>query len=59
MVLEGIELCDEIMAGTDDAVESVSVGRRCWYAKAKNERYQRLDGGLCNSAYDKENIWRK
>ena len=59
MVLEGIELCDEIMAGTDDAVESVSVGRRCWYAKAKNERYQRLDGGLCNIAYDKENIWGK
>ncbi len=28
---------DEIMAGTDDAVESVSIGWPCWYAKTKNE----------------------
>ncbi|WP_322174391.1 MBL fold metallo-hydrolase [Acutalibacter caecimuris] len=55
-----IALCDEIMAGTDDSVESVGfTGRPCWYGKAKNERFQRLDGGIANIAYAKDRIWKK
>lgn len=59
IIEDALQLCDEIMAGTDDAVEAVSIGRPCWYAKAKNERFQRLDGGVANIAYAKERIWKK
>lgn len=59
IIEDALQLCDEIMAGTDDAVESVSIGRPCWYAKAKNERFQRLDGGVANIAYAKDRIWKK
>ncbi len=55
-----IALCDEIMAGTDDAVEAVGfTGKACWYAKEKDQYYRRLDGGTANIAYSKERIWRK
>ena len=59
IIEDALQLCDEIMTGTDDAVEAVSIGRPCWYAKAKNERFQRLDGGVANIAYAKERIWKK
>ena len=59
IIEDALQLCDEIMAGTDDAVEAVSIGRPCWYAKAKNERFQRLDGGVANIAYAKDRIWKK
>ena len=59
IIEDALQLCDEIMAGADDAVEAVSIGRPCWYAKAKNERFQRLDGGVANIAYAKERIWKK
>lgn len=60
IIQEAIDLCDEIMAGTDDAIEAVGFGNRpCWYAKAKNERYERLDGGVANIAYAKGRIWKK
>lgn len=60
IIQEAIDLCDEIMAGTDDAVEAVGFGNRaCWYAKAKNERFERLDGGVANIAYAKDRIWKK
>ena len=55
-----ITLCDEIMAGTDDAVEAVGfTGKACWYAKEKDQYYRRLDGGTATSAYSKARIWRK
>lgn len=54
---EAIALCDEIMARTDDAVPSAYVGRACLYGKAKNERFQRLDGKLANIAYSEDNIF--
>lgn len=59
IIEDALALCDKIMAGTDDAVESVSIGRPCWYAKAKNERFQRLDSGVANIAYAKDRIWKK
>lgn len=55
---EAIELCDEIMSGTDDQIPGESVGRPCLYAKRKNERFQREDGKLANIAYSRENIWK-
>lgn len=60
IIADAINLCDEIMAGTDDAVEAMGFGNRpCWYAKAKNERFERLDGGVANIAYAKDRIWKK
>lgn len=56
---EAIELCDQIMAGTDDQAEGASIGRPCLYAKKKDDRFRRLDGGLANIAYSKDNIWKK
>lgn len=56
---EAIQLCDEIMAGTDDAVEGLSIGRPCLYAKKKDERFRRLDGGLANIAYSRDRIWKR
>lgn len=60
IVDDAISLCDEIMAGTDDGIEAVGfTGKKCWYAKRKNERFQRLDGGVANIAYAKSRIWKK
>ncbi len=60
IVDEAIELCEEILAGTDDAVPAMGFGDQpCWYAKEKNERFQRLDGKVANIAYAKGRIWKK
>lgn len=56
---EAIELCDEIMNGTDDAVQGESVGRPCLYAKRKDDHFRRLDGKLANIAYAKDMIFKK
>lgn len=56
---EAIELCEEILAGTDDQIEGSSVGRPCLYAKAKDDHFRRLDGKLANIAYSRENIRKK
>lgn len=57
---DAISLCDEIMAGTDDAVDAMGFGNQpCWYAKEKNQFFQRLDGGVANIAYAKTRIWKK
>jgi hypothetical protein len=50
---EAIMLCDEILAGTDDAVESEVLGRPCFYGKKKDANYNRLDGKIANIAYTK------
>ncbi len=55
---EAIELCDEIMAGTDDQAEGASIGRSCLYAKRKDDHFHRLDGKLANIAYSRDNIWK-
>ena len=56
---EGIELCDEILAGTDDAVETDYTGRPCIYARKKGERFNRLDGGVMNIAYSREMLHKR
>ncbi len=53
---EAIELCEEILKGTDDQIEGSSIGRPCLYAKSKDDHFRRLDGKLANIAYSKENI---
>jgi glyoxylase-like metal-dependent hydrolase (beta-lactamase superfamily II) len=53
---EAIALCDEIIAGTDDAVESEYLGRPCFYGKKKDENFKRLDGKIANIAYSKDKI---
>ncbi len=59
LVDEAIELCDQIMAGTDDQAEEAFLGRPCLYAKRKGPDFRREDGGIANIAYSKEMIWRK
>ena len=56
---EAIELCEEILKGTDDQIEGASIGRPCLYAKAKDDHFRRLDGKLANIAYSRENIRQK
>ncbi|MDR0641624.1 MAG: MBL fold metallo-hydrolase [Treponema sp.] len=53
---EAIELCDEILAGTDDAEPNEFLGRPCFYGKKKDQQFKRLDGKLANIAYSKDNI---
>ena len=53
---EAIELCDEILAGTDDAGESSHLGRPCFYGKKKDADFNRLDGKITNIAYSGDKI---
>jgi glyoxylase-like metal-dependent hydrolase (beta-lactamase superfamily II) len=53
---EAIELCDEIVAGTDDAFGSEHLGRPCFYGKKKDANFKRLDGKIANIAYSKDKI---
>ena len=59
IVPDAISLCDQIMAGTDDAFPGDFMGRPALYAKAKDEHFRRLDGGLANIAYSRDRIWKK
>jgi glyoxylase-like metal-dependent hydrolase (beta-lactamase superfamily II) len=56
MIDEAIELCDEILAGTDDAVESEHLGRPCIYGKKRDANGKRLDGKTANIAYHRDKI---
>lgn len=53
---EAIELCGEILAGTDDAISNEFLGRPCFYGKKKDQYFKRLDGKLANIAYSKDKI---
>jgi glyoxylase-like metal-dependent hydrolase (beta-lactamase superfamily II) len=57
LVDEGIELCDEILLGKDDAEPEVFLGIHCLYGK-KHKNFKRLDGKLTNIAYLKEKIFK-
>jgi glyoxylase-like metal-dependent hydrolase (beta-lactamase superfamily II) len=59
IVDEGIELCDEIMRGTDDAEPGGFMDIPCFYGKKKNERFERSDGKTANIAYRKDAIFKK
>lgn len=56
---EAVELCDEIMAGTDDAYPMAYIGREFLYARRFTGDFKRLDGKLANIAYKKETIFNK
>ncbi|MDR1897214.1 MAG: MBL fold metallo-hydrolase [Prevotellaceae bacterium] len=56
---EAIELCGEILAGTDDAEESEHLGRPCFYGKKRDADFKRQDGKIANIAYDKRKINKK
>jgi glyoxylase-like metal-dependent hydrolase (beta-lactamase superfamily II) len=58
IINEAIVLCDEILSGTDDAVESEHLGRPCFYAKKKDINFKRLDGKIANIAYNKDKIYK-
>jgi hydroxyacylglutathione hydrolase len=55
---EAIECCKLIIAGTDDAEPGKFLGEfDCLYAKKRGPNNQRLDGGVANIAYAKDNIF--
>lgn len=57
---DGIAMCDRILAGTDEAVEIVSVeGSLAWLASARGTNYLPVCGGLCNIMYSKETAYRR
>jgi glyoxylase-like metal-dependent hydrolase (beta-lactamase superfamily II) len=58
IVDEGIELCGEIIRGTDDAEPGGFMGFSCFYGKKKNERFERVDGKTANIAYRKDGIFK-
>lgn len=57
LIDEALELCDRIMAGTDDKVQGESLGRPCVYA-AKMKDFRREDGKLANIAYAPNHIFK-
>ena len=59
IVPDAIELCDEIMAGTDDAFPGDFLGRPALYARKKDRFFRRFDGGIANIAYSRDRIWKK
>ncbi len=58
IVSEAIELCEEIMAGTDQRVPGSFMGWSGLYAREKDEAFRRLDGGIANIAYSTDRIWK-
>lgn len=56
---EAIELCDEIMAGTDDQYPMAFLGREFLYARGFTGDFKCRDGKLANIAYKKETIFNK
>ena len=54
---EALELCDEIMAGTDDQYPMAFLGRDFLYARSLTGDFKRRDGKLANIAYKKETIF--
>lgn len=56
---EAIELCAEIVAGTDDAQPGLFLGTYPGlYGRKRNEKGRRVDGGEANIAYSKDNIFK-
>ena len=58
IVPEAIQLCEEIMAGTDQKVPGDFMGRTALYAREKDEFFRRYDGGVANIAYSTDRIWK-
>ena len=59
IVGEAIELCDEIMAGTDDQYPMAYIGRDFLYARRFTGDFKCRDGRLANIAYKKESIFNR
>ncbi len=58
IVPDAIRLCDEILAGKDDAVPGDFLGRPALYARKKDEHFRRFDGGIANIAYSRDRLWK-
>ena len=59
ILTDNIELCEEIMAGTDDGVKASFLGREAYLGKKRDEHFRRLDGRLGNIMYRKDRIFSK
>ncbi len=58
IVQEAVELCGEIMAGTDQKAPGDFMGRSALYAREKDASFRRYDGGIANIAYSADRIWK-
>ena len=56
---DGIKLCDMILKGEDDHVESEHRGRKQILALKRGERYAPENGSLCNIQYAKEKVFKR
>ncbi len=59
IVTEAVELCKEIMSGTDQKAPGEFMGRSALYAREKDASFRRFDGGIANIAYSADRIWKK
>ncbi len=53
---DGIALCGKILAGEDDAIDTVSFGGKALLAAKRGDNFLPLYGGFCNIVYSKEHI---
>ena len=56
---DGIKLCDMILKGEDDHVESEHRGRKQILALKRGERFTPENGMLCNIQYAKEKVFKR
>ncbi|GHU88502.1 hypothetical protein FACS1894202_04720 [Clostridia bacterium] len=56
---EAIELCAEIMAGTDDKFQGGFTDERSYYGKIRDKDFKRADGKTANIVYSRENIYNR
>ena len=56
---DGIMICDEILAGKDDAIEMQTIGGPGYLAKERGEIFMPKYGGTCDIVYSKEMIHKR
>ena len=57
---DGIAMCDRILAGTDESVETPAIdGGTAFLGSARGENYLPVCGGLCNIMYAKDMIHKR
>lgn len=59
IIEDGIKLCDMIMKGEDDHIESEHRGRKQTLALKRGERFTPENGMLCNIQYSKEKVFKR
>lgn len=58
MIESVIKVCDDILNGTTDDIPMNFMGNQAYIAKAVGNDRGRIDGGLGNIIYNKNNVWK-